>query len=119
MNLIIKATNYTLTDEMRDLIHKKFDSVARLLPNKGGSDVLDLEVATVHQTHKGEGVYRAEASLDAEGKLFRAEAEAATMEGALELTRTELMREVQASHGRARRLMRRAGVSMKSLFRRG
>ena len=116
MNIIIRASNVTLSDEQRAAIEREFRSLADHMKEQGGSDILTVEVLRVREKEAGQ-MFRIEASLQEVGHLFAAHAEAETVEAAIDAVRAQLSRERSHIHGRERRLGRRAALRTKEWLR--
>ena len=71
MNISIKATGHTLTDETRELMDAKFAKLGKLV---GVGAMLACEIEESIAAVRAGGRYRAEGNLSVDGKLFRAEA---------------------------------------------
>ncbi len=69
MNINIKATKLTLTDDLKDYIQKKMDMLEKYL---GDVPVIhcDFEIELTVNQNSGK-IYRAEANLDVPGELLR------------------------------------------------
>lgn len=117
MHITTKATNYGLTDVIRTLIEEKAESCAKLLGAQSDEALFEVEVGLATEKHRTGDIYRAEGNLTADGKLYRAEATADTMEKAIEDMRDEMAREISRARGRARGLLRRGGSAVKSFLR--
>ncbi len=116
MNITIKATNCTLTENSRELIERKFGLLERFVRDDQSAQ-LALEVEEMTVAEKDGSRYRVEANLMTKGALYRAEARSGTLETAAEKVRHELEGEVTRAHGRARRLFRRGGAVVKNVLR--
>ena len=116
MNISIKATGHTLTDETRDLIDTKFVKLAKLAGEEAG---LAFEIEESVAVVRAGARYRAEGNLTVDGRLYRAEATGATLESAIDRARDELVREVRQSKSRTRRLAKRGGAMIKRALRFG
>jgi len=70
MNINIKATKITLTDEIKDYVQTKMDMLEKYL---GYVPVIhcDFEVELTISDQNSGKIYRAEANLDVPGKLLR------------------------------------------------
>ena len=119
MNITIKATHHQLTDEMRGLIEEKFSSLDKLMANPMSSATLACEVEQSLAVERAGARYRAEGNLSIDGKLFRAEAENATLEGAIDHVRDDLMRELRRARGKEHGLVKRSGAALKRILRFG
>lgn len=117
MDISIKATGHTLTDGTRDLLDIKFAKLGRLCGREQATLACEIEesIATV----RAGAHYRVEGNLTVAGRLYRAEAENATLEGAIDHVRDELVGEVRRDTGRTRRLMKKGGALAKRFLRFG
>jgi ribosome-associated translation inhibitor RaiA len=116
MDISIKATGHTLTEETRDLLDAKFAKLGKL---SGEGAQLACEIEESIAAVRAGGRYRAEGNLSIDGKLFRAEAMHETLEGAVDRVRNDLVREVRQSKSRTRRLAKRGGALVKGWLRFG
>ena len=114
MNISIKATGHTLTEETRELAAYQFAKLGKLV-NEGAH--LSFEIEESIAAVRAGGRYRAEGNLNADGKLYRAEATHETLEGAVDRVRDELLSELRQSKSRTRRLAKRGGALVKSWLR--
>lgn len=116
MNIIIRASNVTLSDEQRANIEKELRPLEDHVKAGGGSSVLSVDVTLVHEKEAGR-MFRVESSLEEKGHLFAAQAEAQTVEGAVAVAREQLARERSKVHGRERNAIRRGAARTKEWLR--
>ena len=119
MNITIKATHHQLTDGMRTFIEEKFSALDRLSTGSITPATLACEIEQSLSTTRAGAKYRAEGNLNIDGKLFRAEAENETLEGAIDSVRDGLMRELRQVRGKKRELVKRGGAALKRILRFG
>lgn len=119
MNITIKATRHELTDGSRAFIEQKFSALDRLVSGSASPASLSCEIEQSIAVERAGAKYRAEGNLNVDGKLFRAEAENVTLEGAVDAVRDGLMREVGTLRGKKRGIVRRGGAALKKMFRFG
>lgn len=119
MNITIKATRYELTPSVQDLIEDKFFALGKLVENPESPAMLACEIEESIAAVRAGAKYRAEGNLSVNGKLFRATAENATLEGAVDHVRDDLVREVQRTQGKRRDLIKRGGAALKRMLRFG
>ncbi len=119
MNITTKTPNYEASEKALAFAKDRFGSVARLLGNDESAALLEIELGRSTEHHKSGQIYRAEANLEAGGKLYRAVAEGDAIEKAIDKAAGELSREVKKARGRTKRLIRGAGAQMKSWLRFG
>lgn len=119
MNISIKATGTELAPNARELVEGKLRALDRHLGGASGTALLDCEIEESVAAVRDGARYRAEGTLSAGGMLLRAEAEHATLEGAVDRVRDDLIRELRRSRGRSRGLAKRGGAALKRLLRFG
>lgn len=113
----IKATNYELTDFIKDHLQKKLSLLEKVIPNDASVTCeSELEKLSAHQTGR---VFRAEVNMLIDGKLYRAEATEENMEDAIDIAKDELKREIRRSIDKRQSLMRRGGKKLKDMLRFG
>ena len=101
------------------MINNRLSPLEKLLGKGADAAELDVEVAITADGEKHGTACRAEGNLSVNGKFYRAEASAATMEAAVEGMHRELEQELRSGRGRARRLLRRGSATLKSMLRFG
>ncbi len=119
MNITIKTTHQELTDAMRELIEGKFSALEKLTAHSKVPAALECEIEESIAVERAGARYRAEGNLSLDGKLFRAEATSATLEGAVDRVRDDLAREIRRARGKERGLMKRGGAALKRMLRFG
>lgn len=119
MNITTKTGTYEATPGILELATARFGSVERLLGKAKDTALLEIELGLSSESHKSGQIYRAEANLDVDGKLYRATAESDSMERAIDKAAGELNREVKSASGRTKRLIRSTGARVKSWLRFG
>lgn len=117
MNITIKTTPYDLTLAMRELLEEKFSALDKLVANPKSPAILECEIEESIAIERAGAKYRAEGNLSVDGKLFRAEANSSTLEGAVDRVRDDLVRELQHSQGKKQGLMKRGGAAIKKMLR--
>lgn len=112
-----KSTNYTITPQIETLLDQKFGALEKFL--EGKSDVrCEVELEKIGDQHTGK-IYRAEVTVYAEGKIFRAETSEESMESAIDIIRDELKRELQKDNEKQHSLMKRGGQKLKEMMQGG
>lgn len=117
MNISIKSTQQDSTGGTRALIEEKFAVLERLTSRAVSPASLACEIEQSIAIERAGAKYRVEGNLTVDGKLFRAEAEGATLEEAVDKVRDGLVREVTQSRGRTRELVKRGGAAIKRMLR--
>jgi ribosomal subunit interface protein len=118
MNITIKGTNYTLTDDVRNLVETKLGALQKLLGENDAITLCQVELGEF-ESHRTKDIFYAEVNVDAGKRLYRATAEGQTMQAAIDMVEGELMREIRKEKGKTRRFIRHTGAKMKSFFKRG
>lgn len=116
MDISIKATGHTLTEETRALVDSKFAKLEKL---SGEGATLACEIEESIAAVRAGGRYRAEGNLSVDGKLYRAEATHETLEGAVDRVRDELLGELRRARGKERGFLKRGGQRVKGWLRFG
>ncbi len=119
MNITIKTTQHELTPSVQRLVEEKFATLGKIVENPQSPAMLSCEIEESIAAVRAGAKYRAEGNLSVDGKLFRAEAENSTLEGAIDRVRDELVREVGRTSGKERGLMKRGGAALKRMLRFG
>jgi ribosome-associated translation inhibitor RaiA len=119
MNITIKAPHHDLSDSMRELIEGKFAALDKLVAHAKSPVTLACEIEESIAVERAGAKYGAEGNLMVDGKLFRAEAVNETLEGAVDLVRDELARELQNAQGKKQGALRRGGTVLKRMLRFG
>ena len=102
---------------MRELIEEKFSALDKLVAHYESPAMLACEIEESIAVERAGAKYHAEGNLSVDGKLFRAEANNSTLEGAIDDVRDDLIRELQHSQGKKQGLMRRGGAAIKEMLR--
>lgn len=113
----IKATNLTLTPELRDFIHKRFETLAGLLDFTDPTVKVQVEVARTTRHHDKGDVFRAEFNVRSRKGAFRAEAERSDIRAAVNDARDELEGGLARAKWRYRSFVRRSRRAMKEMLR--
>ena len=112
MDLVLKGRGLRITDEIRQVTQHKLDKLSRMEPR-----AMRVEVEIISEdfpTH--DGTKTVDASLQIPRHTFRAHAQGAKVEDALDVVAARLERQVRDRHGRLRhRIM--AGASRRKAAR--
>lgn len=98
----IKATNFTLTPAVEDLITEKIGGLEKYVPQLEEKGVLEcwVEVGKTTKHHQKGDVFRAEADIRLPGKIIRAEAERETLIMAVTEVKDELQQQIKTFKGK-------------------
>ena len=118
MYITIKHTGAELPEASSALVEEKLGALRKCIHDDEQA-MLACEIEESVSAARAGAKYRVEGNLTVNGKLFRAEAMAETLEGAVDRVRDDLMREVLRSKGRARHYLKRGGAALKNMLRFG
>lgn len=113
----IKATNLTLTPELRGYVERRFESLAGLLDFNDPTLKVQIEVGRTTRHHDKGEVYRAEFNVRLRRGSFRSVAEGATIQAAIDDAREALETNLERAKKRSASFVRRSGRAMKDLVR--
>jgi len=119
MNITVKSTHQELTQTMRELIEEKLSAIEKLVGGPATPATLACEIEQSMSVERAGAKYRAEGNLSVNGKLFRAQAESGTLEGAIDRVRDDIVRELQHAGGKRKGLLKRGGAALKRMLRFG
>jgi ribosomal subunit interface protein len=119
MQTNIKATDLTLTPELREHIDKVCQALEKFADARPDALICDVEVARTTEHHLQGRIFRAEVNVSADGAFFRAEAEAETINAALDEVRDEIKQALVHSKHKKQSITRRTGAKLKELLRFG
>lgn len=119
MKVNIKATNITLTPEIRDSVEKTCNAIAKIAGGDESMMLCDAEVGKSTKHHQTGPFFRAEINFSTGGKYVRAEAEREYLQTALDEARDELKRTIAKQKHKETSLLRRTGARIKNLLRFG
>lgn len=118
MQTTFKATHEDILEQVRALVDKRFGSLDRVLAKKSEQALLSLEVTRETKQQSGR-VFHAAGHLVVDGEKYHADAWGDTVDSVTESVRNDLVREVRTKRGRAMRLLRKGGGTLKTLLRFG
>ncbi len=118
MQTTFKTTNEDILEQVRALVDKRFGSLERVLAKESEHALLSLEVARETKQQSGR-VFHATGNLTVNGKKYHADAWGDTVESVTDSVRDDLVREVRTKRGRAMRILRKGGGTLKTLLRFG
>lgn len=118
MNISIKATGKALAADSRVLAEGKLRALEKRLGENAGTALLECEIEESIAAVRAGARYRAEGTLKVNGKVLRAEATNASLEGAIDRVRDELARELRKASGKSRERVKQGGAALKRRLRR-
>jgi len=112
----VKTKSMELTPAISDYLDKKLSVLEKFIDEKSEA-MARIEVGrTTGHHHKGD-VYHAEITLDVEGNLFRAGAEAGDLYAAIDMMKDEVVQEVTRANKKKQHLLKRGHQKMKDMIR--
>jgi putative sigma-54 modulation protein len=113
MNVNIKATNIDLTDAIRDYVHSKISALEKIINNEENVNLF-IEIGKESNHHnKGEDVYMCEVRMRFAGKDYYVKNFNADLYAAVDQTKDDLLRDVNADKKRGQTLFIRGARSLK------
>jgi len=114
INHNIKGTGLPITDELRTYTEKKLSGAEKFL---AGDSTAHTDIELEHSPLRDGGQYRAEFTLSSESQVYRAESWGTTMHEAIDLTASQLVKELRRNKNRHIALVRRGGAIIKDVLR--
>lgn len=115
----IKATNITLNDSIREYLGKRLASLEKLIDFEDPTVFVAVEIGRTTAHHQTGDVFRAEITISRGSESFRAAAERADLNTAIDEVRDEMARSLASLKGRKESLAKRGGRMAKALLRDG
>jgi putative sigma-54 modulation protein len=117
MNTQIKASNMELTEAIKEYVEKRLGTLDKFIRGQEGNSQMDVEVGKTTNHHKNGDVYKAEISLDANGKHFYAISEKEDLYSAVDDVKSEIERQLIETKDRDDTLFRRGARSVKKMLK--
>lgn len=100
MNIIIKATNFTLTPAIEEEISEKLGSIEKYIPANTEPLELRVEVALTTKHHQKGDIFRAEANLRIHDDIIRVESDKEELIMAITDVKDELQESIKRYKGK-------------------
>jgi ribosomal subunit interface protein len=118
ININIKSKNFEMTPEIEEYINNKVSLVEKFLQVSHEENVLvEFQVEQSKHHKKGE-VYRAEANLSIQGKLFRGDSIKYDVRTAIDTVRDQIEKQIRRSKTKRFELFEKGARAIKSILRR-
>lgn len=118
MRITVKASNISLTPELREYALEKIGSLERFFKDTDPDSILvEIEIGRPSQHHRKGEVFRCEVNVSVGKRLLRAEELAETMVGAIDLAYDEIRREVKKMQAKWRDQFLRAARKLARRFK--
>jgi ribosomal subunit interface protein len=117
MKINIKATNFELTDAIRDYATKKIESLESKYLEGDESVMCDIEVGKISEHHKQGDVFRAEVNIHyAHGEAY-ASVEKDNLYAAIDEVKDEVAKTIRRKKDRRHTLIRKGGATIKKIIK--
>jgi len=113
----IKATGVELTPEINAYLDKRLSALGKFVDPNDDANICYVELAKISEHHRTGDIFKAEFTLHVGGKSFRAVAEEADLNTAIDKAKDELLRELRKSKTKRINLIRRGGRSIKDFIK--
>jgi len=117
MNIQIKTTNIELTSAISEYVHKKFESLSKLLKGEPESILCYVDIGRTTRHHKQGDIFRADVNMTVKGKHIYASSEKTDLYTAIDDVKKEVMSELKTVKEKKKMNARREGTLIKSLVR--
>lgn len=117
LQIIYKYNDQDEAKALTPIVEAKLSSLHKFIDGNIPA-LCEVEFEKIAPQQNG-NVYRMEANITINGKLYRAEATEASFEKALDEVRSELDKELRRSKGKRTSILRRAGRKLKETILRG
>lgn len=115
MNINIKATNITLTPDIRAYLDKRMSSVTDFVDKHAPAAVCDIEIGKTTTGQRHGDIFRAEINIEMDGQFFRATTEEESVNAAIDKVKKEILRELRRNKRKEIHLLRRGGAKLKGI----
>jgi ribosomal subunit interface protein len=116
MNINIKAKHIELTDEIRQYVLTKLDSVNKLLSHPENA-LAEIEVGKESNHHSKGDVFRAEANISADGKQFYVVMIKDDLYAAIDELKDEISEKIKSSNKKSRSNFRDGAGKVKNFIK--
>lgn len=115
MNINIKATNMELTEAISDYVNKRLSGLEKFI--KDEEVLVYAEVGKTTNHHKQGDVFRAEFNIDISGTKFYAFSEKEDIYEAIDIARSEIIRNITDNKEKKQTLFKRGALSIKKMLK--
>lgn len=119
MPLTIKATDITLTEEVRAYLEKRLATLNKLISLDDPSVMVNVELGCTTKHHQNGNIFFAEVTIYKGKDTFRAVSNRSDLQSAIDEVRDEIARELTSRKGKELSLSRRGGQIAKALLKGG
>ena len=119
MRLNLKATNIVLTDDIREYLEKRLQSLDKLISFEDPAVMVDVELGRTTRHHQNGDIFFAEINIHKGKETFRSVSDRPDIKSAIDDMREEIAGELSARKGKLISLSRRGGQYAKALLKGG
>lgn len=128
MRVIVKTTNFVLTEAIGVYLDKRLEPIRRILKRFEGKDkgfserpVIRIELGKISKHHRKGQVFKAEANINLPPGygFLRAEAKAFDLDTAIDKMRDELISEIRLRKIIKQKTLKKGGLKAKKMMREG
>lgn len=119
MDIRIKTTNYEITSEVSSYLDEKIQAIEKFLDESDELARCEAEVGRAAGHPERGNIWRAEINLIFKGQQLRAEAEAETVNAAIDEVKDDIMQQLHREKRLDIRLARRGGALLKRMMQFG
>lgn len=119
MRLNVKATNITISDQVRAYLEKKLQSLERLADFDDSALLVDVELGRTTRHHQTGDVFFAEINIHRGKESFRAVTDRPDLMSAIDGARDSIARELSSKKDKEISLVRRSGQFAKAILKGG
>lgn len=117
MRLNLKATGITLDDSTRSYLHKRLQSIRRIIDVEDPAVIVDVELGRTTLHRRQGDIFFAEINIHRGKEAFRAVSDRENLFAAIDAMRDDIARELSSRKGKEQSMLRRSGQAAKALFR--
>ncbi|MEX0651923.1 MAG: ribosome-associated translation inhibitor RaiA [Candidatus Paceibacterota bacterium] len=119
MHYTIKTTDFDMTPEISQYLEDKLEALDKYIDSTDPSIKCDVELGKTTEHHQSGDIFRAEINVLIGKKLFRAEAEEASMNAAIDNVKGEISKQLKRNKGKRFALLKRGGERIKNALKFG
>jgi len=115
MNIVIKCTNISLTDAIRDYINNKVSTLSKFVASP--DTICHVEVGKTTQHHKHGEVFRAEIRLTIDGQEYYVTSEKEDLYQAIDDVKDDVFNRIVSRKEKRQTFFKRSGARLKNMLR--
>lgn len=116
MDYSIKTTHYSIVPDTKKYLDEKMQSLEKYLE---GAETIAIELSRTTETQMHGRIWRAECTLQNDGRTVRAVALEETLHAAIDAMKDEIASQLKKTNAKKTSLVRRAGAKVKHWLRFG